>query len=132
VAEPLSADLAGVPDDPDCPADPFTRVRSWQGDDCDSYQAEIVAWAGGCVERCDELGMAQVAIHLAMGACSAWCSERSCSRATFVPPPEGCVRHDCYLSSRRCPAEHCPFNEYCTLPGDDRVWNCFCRDMIET
>ncbi|MEZ5332697.1 MAG: hypothetical protein R2991_11725 [Thermoanaerobaculia bacterium] len=130
-SEPLPPELMPE-EDPACPSALDAGVRASEGTDCSSYRAEIIAWAGGCVERCDELGTALLAVRLAMGTCSQWCSERSCPTATFIPPPDGCAIHQCYEGSEECPDETCSLREYCSLLDTHRVWNCFCTDLVPT
>jgi hypothetical protein len=82
------------------------------------------------VERCDQQEIARRTVEVAAGRCAAWCTEKSCGTASFVPPPGGCVATDCYRNAEDCPAERCPLREYCSLPDTQRVWNCLCRDVI--
>ena len=116
----------------DCPSASFAVVRNEQGASCATYQAEISTFIERCVAECDAADIARRTVELGAGRCSQFCSEKKCgARVTFVPPPEGCAVSDCGASPTPCPDPACPLLEYCSLLDINRVWNCFCRDLIE-
>lgn len=106
------------------------RIRASTGERCEDLRAEITAWTSWCVERCDENGTDLVAVRAAMAECSAWCSERGCPTASFLPPEDGCARYACFEDSATCPTDRCPWSEHCSLIDARRVWNCYCRDLV--
>ncbi len=135
--QPITAELVkqgpllrGGPDD--CPGKAFVKIRAEQGINCASYQAEISSWVERCVENCDKDAIAKETIQNAMFRCAAWCTSKKCNQASFIPPAEGCSADGCYVDPKDCPNEKCPKKEYCSLIDANRVWNCFCRDMVPT
>lgn len=116
--------------EPNCPEKIDVRVRAQQGSSCADYQAELSPWLERCVPACDAGDAANRATRAGMSACSAWCTERHCGTASFIPPAMGCIDGQCYNGSKECPNKECPWREYCSLIGGTRAWNCFCRDMI--
>ena len=123
--------MKGGAGDDDCPVTEYTTIRAEVGNNCATYAAEITTWIGRCVAECDKNDLDQRAIRLAMGRCSAWCTSKSCNKASFVPPPAGCAASDCYDSTQEpCENEECALREYCSLLSTTRPLNCFCTDII--
>jgi hypothetical protein len=118
--------------DDDCPMTRWAIVRAETGNNCATYQAEISSWAEWCVPECDRPGITLQAVKIAAARCSEFCSSKGCGqRVTFIPPPNGCGAYQCF-DSKSCPKAECPLLEYCSLIDINRVWNCFCRDLIPT
>ncbi len=118
--------------DPDCPEMIRTYIRAEQGSTCADYEAEISVFLAHCVAACDADAIARRTIRIAMNVCSQWCSEKRCGTTSFIPPPAGCRAGNCFPSADDCPSQRCPLREYCSLISTDRVWNCFCRDIVPT
>ena len=123
----------GEPKPPaNCPSSGFTVVRSEAGTKCDDYQAEIGAAEARCVADCDRKSIELILIRSAGAACVEFCQKKGCSKATFIPPPNGAATYDCFVSATLCPKPECPTRENATLLDFRRVWNCVCRDIIPT
>jgi hypothetical protein len=115
----------------DCPSNSFALVRSETGTNCATYQAEISSFIQRCVDDCDAADLARRTVELGAARCSEFCTDKNCgARVTFIPPPQGCTIYNCFENFSECPDPACPDVEYCSLIHIDRVWNCFCRDLI--
>jgi hypothetical protein len=126
----LEAILAELQSEAACPSEASTHVRAEAGTSCATYEAEVSVWVARCVGECDEEDLTRWAVRLAAARCSTWCTEKSCGTASFIPPPDGCRERNCFHDPLTCPDAQCPLREYCSLIDTERVWNCFCRDLI--
>ncbi|HEX6188596.1 MAG TPA: hypothetical protein VFZ40_10990 [Pyrinomonadaceae bacterium] len=123
----------GEPKPPaNCPSSGFTIVRAEAGTKCDDYQAEISAFEGRCVGDCDRKSIDLSLIRSAGAQCVEFCQKKGCSKASFIPPPNGAAAYGCYTDPNQCPKAECPTREYGSLIDTRRVFNCVCRDIIPT
>jgi len=131
VFEGLKPDVSEEVSKADCPLRRFAVVRAETGTNCATYQAEISSFIDRCVDDCDAADIARRTVELGAARCSQFCTEKRCgARVTFIPPPQGCAASDCFESLSDCPDPACPVREYCSLISINRVWNCFCRDLV--
>jgi hypothetical protein len=118
----------------DCPSVREVHLRAETGTNCATYQAEIAAYIGRCVENCDPADLTDIArrtVELAAARCSEFCTNKGCgARVTFIPPPQGCAVSRCLKNFSQCTDPACPDYESCGLIQGNSVWNCFCRDLI--
>lgn len=115
-----------------CPSSSVARVRAESGADCATYQAEISSLVERCVSNCDQASIAIRTVQLGAARCSQFCTDKGCgARVTFIPPPQGCSETFCDKTLSECPDRRCPKFENCSLIHINRVWNCFCGDLIE-
>lgn len=131
VFDGFKSDVSEEVSEDNCPSDRFAIVRAETGTNCGSYQAEISSFFERCVDDCDAADIARRTLELGAARCSQFCSEKRCgARVTFIPPPKGCEMSNCFENFSRCPDPACPDFEYCSLIHIERVWNCFCRDLV--
>jgi uncharacterized protein YukE len=110
-----------------CPTDIHTWVRSWQGDSCATYQAQVAGWSEACVPVCKPAARLREAAASAEETCKNFCKQRDCPVSRYSAPSQ-CADTIC-LISQSC-ARICPYFDACYLEQHDTRWNCWC-DKVE-